>query len=34
LTLAAQVAESADGKLFCERLNQWTRFRFQIRRIR
>lgn len=34
LTLAAQVAESADGNLTCERLDHWTRFRFQIRRIR
>ena len=34
LTLAAQVAESADGKLTCERIDLWTRFRFQIRRIR
>ncbi|MFO1003602.1 MAG: HAMP domain-containing sensor histidine kinase [Planctomycetaceae bacterium] len=33
LTLAAQVAESADGKLSFERLHQWTRFCFQIRRI-
>lgn len=34
LTLAAQVAESADGTLTCERIDLWTRFRFQIRRIR
>jgi signal transduction histidine kinase len=34
LTLAAQVAESADGKLTCERIDHWTRFRFQIRRRR
>ena len=34
LTLAAQVAESADGKLTCERVDLWTQFRFQIRRIR
>ena len=34
LTLASQVAESADGKLTCERIDLWTRFRFQIRRIR
>lgn len=34
LTLAAQVAESANGKLTCDRIDSWTRFRFQIRRIR
>ena len=34
LTLAAQVAESADGGLTFERVESWTRFRFQIRRIR
>ena len=34
LTLAAQVAESANGKLICDRIDSWTRFRFQIRRIR
>jgi signal transduction histidine kinase len=34
LTLAAQVAESADGKLTCDRIDHWTRFRFQIRRLR
>jgi nitrogen-specific signal transduction histidine kinase len=34
LTLAAQVAESADGGLTFERVENWTRFRFQIRRIR
>ena len=34
LTLAAQVAESADGELTCERVENWTRFHFQIRRIR
>lgn len=34
LTLAAQVAESAHGKLTCDRIDSWTRFRFQIRRIR
>ena len=34
LTLVAQVAESADGRLTCERVESWTRFRFQIRRIR
>ena len=34
LTLAAQVAESGDGKLTWERVGEFTRFRFQIRRIR
>jgi signal transduction histidine kinase len=34
LTLAAQVAESAHGRLTCDRIDSWTRFRFQIRRIR
>ena len=34
LTLAAQVAEWANGKLNCDRIDSWTRFRFQIRRIR
>jgi signal transduction histidine kinase len=34
LTLAAQVAESAHGKLTCDRIDSWTRFRFQICRIR
>lgn len=34
LTLAAQAAESGDGTLTCERVDNWTQFRFQIRQIR
>jgi signal transduction histidine kinase len=33
LTLAAQVAEQGEGTLSCERVNNWTRFRFQVCRI-
>jgi hypothetical protein len=34
LTLAAQVAELGEGTLSCERVDNWTRFRFQVSRIR
>ena len=34
LTLAAQVAELGEGTLTCGRVDNWTRFRFQVRRIR
>ncbi len=33
LTLAAQVADSCGGKLSHDRIDHWTRFRFQIRRM-
>ncbi len=34
LTLAAQVAELGEGTLSCGRVDNWTRFRFQVRRMR
>lgn len=34
LTLAVQVAELGAGTLTCGRVDNWTRFRFQVRRIR